>query len=115
MAAGYVPVDENDGDTDSIRSTHVTQCEDTIEQGYENIPVSASVLIGSGISLHPDYHHGSPSSRVDRESNLPYSGESDSLLYLEHHPTVPVRPIMDRGPVGNPTKIIAPHGWLLNA
>ncbi|EEQ32068.1 hypothetical protein McanMca71_001657 [Microsporum canis] len=89
MAAGYVPVDENDGDTDSIRSTHVTQCEDTIEQGYENIPVSASVLIGSGISLHPDYRHGSPSSRVDRESSLPYSGESDSLLYLEHHPTVP--------------------------
>lgn len=88
MAEGYVPVDKDEDDSHSIRSTHVTPDDHTIEQGIEYTPVSASVLIGSGISLHPDYD-----SNGSHSNSLLYTcvRESDSGTLLEHHSHVPVR------------------------
>ncbi|GBF65694.1 potassium transporter [Trichophyton mentagrophytes] len=86
MAEGYVPVDKDDDDSHSIRSAHVTPDDHTIEQGTDYTPVSASVLIGSGISLHPDYD-----SNGSHSNSLLYTcvRESDSGTLLEHHSHVP--------------------------
>ncbi|EZF83500.1 potassium uptake protein [Trichophyton rubrum MR1459] len=119
MAEGYVPVDKDEDDSHSIRSTHVTPDDHTIEQGIEYTPVSASVLIGSGISLHPDYD-----SNGSHSNSLLYTcvRESDSGTLLEHHSHVPVRrqsksnqaymcAVEKSTGTIHAAALLTPHGW----